>query len=139
MTTGCHNCGRPLTSNRNFQRVSPSLNDDGNSDPNRNPTILTLTLEYIIGADRCLFQNVAIRDPWNNTYHYLVLRVPPRHDPEGASTISWVAHAAPNLPTQASIPRRLSFCLPPKGGAKEISVQARAHLVDIRGDMVGHK
>ena len=29
--------------------------------------------DYILGTDRCLFQNIAVRDPWHNTDHYMVL------------------------------------------------------------------
>ena len=29
--------------------------------------------DYILGTDRRLFQNVAVRDPWHNTDHYMVL------------------------------------------------------------------
>ena len=38
--------------------------------------------DYILGTDRCLFRNVAVRDPWHNLDHYMVMGCLPSAPPK---------------------------------------------------------
>ena len=42
-------------------------------DMKRQGQVVRYWTDYILGTDRRLFQNVAVRDPWHNTDHYMVL------------------------------------------------------------------
>ena len=65
--------------------------------------------------------------------------VPPRHDPEVASTLPWVTHADTDIPTKAAVSQRFSFRLPPSGSAQETRARARECFMDIRGDLEYHR
>ena len=43
--------------------------------------------DYILGTDRCLFRNVAVRDPRQNSDHYMVLGCLPSAPPGGSQEI----------------------------------------------------
>ena len=40
--------------------------------------------EYILGTDHCLFRNVAVREPWHNSDHYMVMGCLSSAPPNGA-------------------------------------------------------
>ena len=42
-------------------------------DMQRQGQVVRSRTDYILGTDRRLFKNVAVRDPWHNTDHYMVL------------------------------------------------------------------
>ena len=42
-------------------------------DMKRQGQVVRSRTDYILGTDRRLFKNVAVREPWHNTDHYMVL------------------------------------------------------------------
>ena len=65
--------------------------------------------------------------------------VPPQSDPEGEPTLMQVTHAAPTIYPQAPIPWGNFLCLLQAAGSQDTDAQARARLMDIRGEILGHQ
>ena len=58
--------------------------------------------DYILGSDCRIFQNVAARDPRQNSEHYMVLGYLRGAPPEGILKLTWAQDVPPSSSTRTS-------------------------------------
>ena len=95
--------------------------------------------DYILGTDRRLFKNVAVRDPWNNTDHNMVLGSFTGCTPGGDTAVSGGTEAMAGVATGGAITDGHTLCGSTESRTKTSAAGSETKRFDLGGNVAAHQ
>ena len=95
--------------------------------------------DYILGTDRRLFRNVAVRDPRHNSDHYMVLGCIPSAPPNGAQEIPGQEEMLAGEAARGSNKDGSTFCGSTESRTKGATARGETKRLDLGDDVQTHR